>query len=86
MKKLSFNESQCVKIETKEQYDEIRHLLVTTMTFDEVCEKHTMITLPVYLENCFSQLSGHTIGWISKPICSWTKKPLEVLSFEEAYK
>lgn len=84
-----FNESQCVKIENKEQFDEIYHVLRSAQRGISLQEWLRDIyknypKFPIYLEHCNSTFSGHSIGFTYTPKNTFSNQDYEILSFEQA--
>jgi len=75
-----FSSDDCVKIEGKEQYNSIRHLLRNDREMEHELVNH------IYLERATSVTRGSSIGIIRSPIGTWSRKPLNVISFNEAIK
>jgi len=78
MKNLMFGSNDCVKIENKEQYNSIRHLLRNNREMERELEN------PIYLERAISVTRGSSIGITHYPIGTWSREPLNVISFDEA--
>lgn len=80
MKDLNFMPShECVKIETKEQYNQICHHLRNAR------ERTVELEQPIYLEYAQS-VNGMSIGIIHNPVGTWSGEPLRVKTFKEATK
>ena len=87
---LNFNTDQCVLIENREQYESIYHHMRSANTYSSLSEwesvygKITKDDFPFYLQWSESVTRGRSIGRISEPKNTWTKKPLEILTFDLA--
>ena len=90
MKNPLFHSGQVVKIENKEQFNEIYHLLRSAQSGVPLEEWINEIAggypeFPIYLEH-FNSVFHSSIGFIFNPVNSYTNQPYEVLSIEEACK
>lgn len=88
MKYPRFNSDQVVKIENKEQFDQIYHVLRSAQ--NGICLEKWLEEIsggypkfPIYLEHSNSGF-GPSIGFTSEPKNTWTKREYEVLSFDQA--
>ena len=81
MKRLLFSNSQCVRIDYRVQYKSIVHEMRsgTYKWYDD------FIKFPIYLEYACNA-KGCSLGRIYIPFNTWTKEPLEVITFAEATK
>ena len=78
MKNVIFNSNECVEIKSKEQYNEICHVLRNSKPINHDLQ------WPIYLEHANSVTRGSSIGYRHTPEDTWTGEPLKVISFEEA--
>lgn len=88
MKNVNFDSNQCVKIENKEQFNEIYHVFRSAKNGISLEDWIKDIyrgypSFPIYLEHTNS-VYGSSIGFTHSPYNTWTKEPFEVLSFEQA--
>ena len=83
MKTPQFNNNQVVKIENKEQFDEIYHCFRSAqmgISLEEYIAKYGYPEFPIYLEHMYSVYMGAIIGMTWEPF----NKQYEILSFEDA--
>lgn len=78
IKSLNFGNNQCVKIETKEQYNSISHLLRSGKGIDRELKS------PVYLEWANSVSRGTSLGIIHEPRGTWSGAPLTIVELNQA--
>ena len=87
MKTPKFNDNQCVKIENKEQFDEIYHLMKSAelgISLEDWLKKYSYPLFPIYLCYANSVTRGKFIGYNRNPKNVWTGEDYEILSLEEA--
>jgi hypothetical protein len=78
MKNFQFDSDECLEIVNEEQFNEARHLLRNP----NMEWKHSF---PIYFEHAESMSRGSSIGIILSPVGTWTRQPLKVVSFNEAF-
>jgi hypothetical protein len=85
MKNVNFSENECVKIENLEQFKEIYHVLrsARVISCDDWLAKYGTPKFPRYLEHA-NIIGRNSIGFCNEPISTFTRKPYEVLTFEQA--
>jgi hypothetical protein len=83
---LKFDYHQCVQINNEQEFDRIfqyTRVGVNGRPLNEWLTQHGYPNFPIYLEHAVS-VYGTSIGYSSQPIGTWTNKPMEVLSLDQA--
>lgn len=83
---LKFEHHQCIQINNEKEFDRIFKYTragLKGMTLDTWSSKYGYPKFPIYLEHAIS-VHGSSIGYSDQPVNTWTNKPMEVLSLDQA--
>lgn len=84
---LKFEYFQCVQINNEQEFNRIFKYTragVKGISLNEWVAQNGYPNFPVYLEHAVSVSAGTSIGYTRKPKNTWTNKPMDVISIDQA--